>query len=181
MKYIGNCNHLIDWEKLVNELNHIAPEYTGPRHDVGHNVPGVDEVGIPLRNAGYKFVTEGGSLGWDMFMPDKQFDRKIVEIFMEYVGLESYVNAWISRVKPGNVAAWHWDVTDDENTLNKTDHKRFHVHISKPQPGHVFILEDNILYGREQGDTFQWPSRKSWHAGANCGLVPKYQFNIWGN
>ena len=101
-------------------------------------------------------------------------------MFAEWAGMDSYINAWISRVNPGNMAAWHWDVTDDEETLSKAEHKRFHVHMSVPQPGHIFILEDTPLYGRAQGDTFQWPSRKSWHAGANAGLVPKYQFNIWG-
>lgn len=180
MIFIGNCSHVIDWEALINELDHTAPEYVGPRHDVGHDVPGVEEVGRPLRNAGYKFVTEGGSLGWDMFLPDRQFDKKIADTFAEWAGMGSYINAWISRVNPGNMAAWHWDVTDHEETLAKNEHKRYHVHISKPHPGHFFLIEDTVFYGKSQGDAFQWPSRRSWHAGANAGLIPKYQFNIWG-
>lgn len=178
--YIGNCQGLIDWNEVICSLENQQPAYVGPRHDVGDNVVGVNEVAIPLREAGYKTIPEGGNLGWDMFLPDKNFDRQIIQTFIDWVGLDGYTNAWISRVNPGNMAAWHWDVTDDEATLTDKEWSRYHVHMTAPQHGHVFILEDQCLYGRAQGDTFKWPDRKSWHAGANCGLVPKYQFNIWG-
>lgn len=179
-KFVGNSNHIIDWQIVIDDIANQTPAYIGPRHDVGHDVPGVEEVAVPLRNAGYKLVTEGGSLGWDMFLPDTNFDRKIIDDFAEWIGMDSYVNAWISRVHPGNMAAWHWDVTDDEETLSKQEHLRYHVHMSQPSPGHIFIVEDQCLYFKQQGDCYKWPSRKSWHAGANCGLVPKYVFNIWG-
>jgi hypothetical protein len=51
--------------------------------------------------------------------------------------------------------------------------------MSKPQFGHIFIVENNCLYNQEQGATYKWSGRKLWHAGTNCGLVPKYIFNIW--
>ena len=59
MKFVGNCNHIIDWAEVIKSLETQEPAYVGPRHDVGHDVPGIEEVGRPLRNAGYKFVTEG--------------------------------------------------------------------------------------------------------------------------
>ena len=135
----------------------------------------------PLRDAGYKMKHEGGNASWDMYLPGTNFDKDLVEKFCEWVGMESYINAWISRVKPGDVAPWHWDITDDEDTLNyKKQIKRFHCHISPPVPGHVLIIEEHCLYNQPQGAVWKWPSRTSWHAGANAGLAPKYLFNIWG-
>ena len=79
------------------------------------------------------------------------------------------------------VAPWHWDITDDEKTLNETkEFDRYHCHISPPSDGHILIVDEHCLYKQEQGSVYKWPSRKSWHAGANCGLVSKYIFNVWG-
>ena len=167
MKFIGNCSSVIDWNKVIFDLEHQAAAYIGPRHDVGHPVPGVEEVAKPLRDAGYKMKHEGGNAGWDMYLPGINFDIKIVETFLDWVGMDGYTNAWISRVKPGDVAPWHWDITDHEETLAREglNPDRYHCHVS--------------LYNQEQGNVWKWPSRKSWHAGANAGLVPKYLFNIW--
>jgi hypothetical protein len=116
-----------------------------------------------------------------MYLPETNFDKSVVEKFIEYVGMEKYTNAWISMVKPGDVAPWHWDITDDEKTLNETkEFDRYHCHMSPPSDGHVLIVDQHCLYNQEQGNVYKWPSRKSWHAGANCGLVPKYTFNVWG-
>lgn len=178
--YVGICD-VIDWEQFIKDLENQTPGYVGPRHDVGHEVPGVEEVAKPLRDAGYKMADEGGNARWDMFLPGKNFDTEIVEKFCNWVGMSGFTNCWVSRIMPGDVAPWHWDITDHEETLDQesTDPDRYHVHMCKPQPGHISIIEDNCLYLQEQGATYKWPSRKSWHCGANAGLVPKYQFNIW--
>jgi hypothetical protein len=181
VKYVGNCSEIIDWNKVIEDLANQEPAYVGPKHDVGHAVPGVEEVAGQLRNAGYKMAHEGGNARWDMYLPGVNFSRDIVEKFIDFVGLDGYTNCCISRVKPGDVAPWHWDITDDEETLIKEGRgmDRFHCHISPPTHGHIFIVEDECLYLRRQGDVFRWPERRSWHAGANCGLTPKYTFNLW--
>ena len=61
LEYIGNCNNLIDWTALISKLENQQSAYVGPRHDVGHDVPGVEEVAKPLRDAGYKMKNEGGN------------------------------------------------------------------------------------------------------------------------
>lgn len=180
LKFIGNCD-TIDWLSLISDLEKQQSAYVGPRHDKGDNVPGVEEVAAPLRDAGYKMKHEGGNASWDMYLPGKNFDENIVKEFMRFVGMTEYTNAWISRVKPGDVAPWHWDITDDEKTLDsKKKFDRFHCHVSPPSPGHVLIVDEHCLYNQPSGATWKWPSRKSWHAGANAGLKPKYIFNIWG-
>jgi hypothetical protein len=181
LEYVGNCKDVIDWHSVIESIEDQQSAYIGPRHDVGHHVSGVEEVAKPLREAGYKMKHEGGNASWDMYLPGTNFDKKIAEKFCEWVGMSSYINAWISRVKPGDVAPWHWDITDDEKTLeHKKEIVRYHCHISPPAPGHVLIVEDHCLYNQETGATWKWPKRTSWHAGSNAGLVPKYIFNIWG-
>jgi hypothetical protein len=181
LKFIGNCNEIIDWNYVIKCVDESLPAYVGPRHDVGHPVKGVDEVAAPIRDAGYKFKAEGGNASWGMYIPGQQFPNEIVSKFMKFVGMESYINCWISKIYPGDVAPWHWDITDDEKTLNASGNlRRFHCHIDIPRPGHTFIVEDTCFYNEEQGNVYEWPDRKSWHAGANAGLTPKYLFNIWG-
>jgi hypothetical protein len=180
IEYFGNCSNIINWSSLVDSLKLQSPAYIGPRHKATDTIEGINEVAPLWINSGYKTIHEGGNAGWDMFLPGINFDRKIVETFAEWVGvnLDGPSYAWISRVNPGMMAPWHWDVTDDEDTL-KENSVRFHCHIIPPEPGHVFIVEDRCFYGQQVGDAFKWSDRKLWHGGANCGLSPKYMFNFW--
>jgi hypothetical protein len=166
--YVGVCP--LDWQQLIEQLETQKP-YVGPKHKAGDNIPGLDEVTDLWNKAGY-----GPTVSWDMFYPGDHFDINIVKQFAEWVNIPSYTNAWVSRVHPGYFAPQHWDVQDDEPL---PDTVRYHVHMSRPQFGHIFIAEDKCLYNQEQGATYKWSSRKAWHAGTNCGLVPKYIFNIW--
>ena len=43
LKFVGNCNNIIDWNKIIAGLENQTPAYVGPRHDVGQEVPGVEE------------------------------------------------------------------------------------------------------------------------------------------
>ena len=181
LKFIGNCKNIIDWDNVIETINSRPCDYVGPRHDVDSQVNGVDDVVFPIKDAGYVFKQNGGNAGWNMYFPGDQFPFEVQDKFAEFVGIENILSCWISKVFPGDVAPWHWDITDDEPTLNSThDIKRFHCHIDIPRDGHIFIVEDTCLYNQEQGNVWQWPSRKSWHAGANAGLTPKYLFNMWG-
>lgn len=181
VKYFGNCSSIINWDDLLNSIKDQEPSYVGPRHRYGDPAPGINEVATLWYNAGYKPITEGGNASWDMFMPGTNFDMDIVHKFAEFVGLDGYTNCWISRINPGYVAPWHWDVTDDEVVLSMKDCIRYHCHIQRPEDalGHALIVENSCLYGQEQGEVYRWPARKSWHGGANCGLKPMYTFNFW--
>jgi hypothetical protein len=180
MKYVGNCSNIIDWDSVIRDCANTQPKYIGPSHSRADNLPGLDGVLDLWDSAGYKLAKDGGTVEWDMFIAGEQFDQSVVDLFCEFVGLDSYRTAWISRIHPGRTTAPHWDVHDDEVELAKLpDPVRYHCHISKPQPGHVVMVEDKVLYWQEQGATYRWPSRKSWHAGGNAGLTPKYLFNIW--
>lgn len=182
MKYVGNCKSVINWDEVIESIKDSAPSYIGPSHKEGDGIPGLDEVTDLWKQAGFKTIHEdpNGTVGWDMFLSGKDFDERIAEKFIDFVGLKSYSSCWISRINVGMMAPWHWDVNDDEERLSlEEDKRRFHCHIGKPKHGHILLLGDNCLYNQEQGSVYEWDSRKEWHAGMNCGLEPKYLFNIW--
>jgi hypothetical protein len=179
IKYIGICD-TINWDNFIDSLKDQKPAYIGPRHRIGDvKAIGIDDVLIEWEKAGHVLWDKGGNAKWDMFLPDINFDRSIAEKFTEWCGLTDYTNIWVSRVTPGNMAPWHWDVTDHELTLQKENHVRFHCHIGRPEPGHVLIVEDQCFYNQPQGAVYQWPGRRSWHAGGNLGFNPKYLLNLW--
>jgi len=168
IEYVGNCP--INWQQLIQHLEIQQPE-TGPKHKAGDNIPGLEEITDMWAAAGY-----GRSVQWDMFYPGVHFDNTVVEQFVEWSGMPDFTSAWVSRIHPGYFAPIHWDVQDNEPL---PDTIRYHVHMTQPQFGHVFIVEDQCLYNQAQGSAYKWSSRKAWHAGTNCGLAPKYIFNIW--
>jgi len=177
--FFGNCNNIIDWDEIVKSIEEQNPAYVGPRHKVGDPVPGVDEVVGALKSVGYLTKPEGGNAGWDMFLPKVNFDEKIVKTFADFLGLDGYTSAWIARILPGDMAPWHWDITDDEATLSKLNPIRYHCHIQPSINGHMLVVDAESYYNSQQGDVFKWPDRKSWHCAANCGYVPFYTFHFW--
>lgn len=180
IEYFGNCKDLFNWEQVIKDIEHQTPAYVGPSHKESDNIPGLDEVTRLWKQAEYVNWDQGGTVGWDMFIPGKNFDMDIPKKFCEFVGLESYTSCWISRINQGMFAPQHWDVNDCEEELAKQPDKiRFHCHIMPPTWGHILIVDDQCLYNQPLGSVYKWSSRKLWHAGTNCGLVPKYLFNIW--
>jgi hypothetical protein len=181
INYVGNCIDIIDWNSLILKLSNTEPGYVGPKHKIGDQLPGLDEVIDIWNQAGYKTLSEGGTVAWDMFLSGDQFDLDIVEKFANFIGMSKVESCWISRIWPGNFSPYHWDVNDEEVLLStQPDKDRFHCHMSPPEFGHLFMIDDQCLYNQPQGSVYKWSSRKSWHAGTNCGLVPKYLFNMWG-
>ena len=83
LKFVGNCNDIINWNEVIAGLQEQTPAYVGPRHDVGHEVPGVEEVAGQLRDAGYKMKHEGGNASWEMYLPETNFDKSVVEGFVD--------------------------------------------------------------------------------------------------
>jgi len=177
-EFIGICN-TINWEELVKTIEVREPEYTGPRHRIGDPVIGVDQVIGNLKEAGHRTIEDNGSARWDMFIAGKQFDEDIAYKFANWVNLDSYTSCWISRILPGHMAPWHWDITDDEKTLNKREIVRYHCHLGNPDPAHVLVVNDQCLHLQKPGSVYKWSSRTAWHCGLNGGLKPKYLFNFW--
>ena len=178
-KFVGNTNHIIDWQSTVDELVSMPPGYIGPRHSGVDDIIGIQQMAKLWDQAGFKLLKDNGTAGWDMFFPEKHFKKEIVDIFSEFVNVDP-IDCWISRIHPGNMTPWHWDCNDKEEEYSLLHTARFTCSISKPEYGHVVMVEDTCLYFQEQGNVWRWPHRTSWHGGINCGFSPKYLFNFFG-
>lgn len=178
-EYIGNTSNIINWQSIVDSLHDSEPAYIGPRHSGNDDIIGIKEMAKLWDDAGFVLLKDGGTAGWDMFFPEKHFDKSIVDIFANFVNVDP-IDCWISRIRPGNMTPWHWDCNDKEDYYSKLNTARFTCHISKPSNGHISLVEGDCLYLQEQGNVYKWPARTSWHGGINIGLTDKYLFNFFG-
>jgi hypothetical protein len=179
VKYVGNISEIIDCQLLVDSLSNTEPGYIGPKHSGDDDIIGIQEMAKLWNKAGFVLLKDGGTAGWDMFFPEKHFDKNIVTKFANFVKVDP-IDCWISKIYPGNMTPWHWDCNDKEEEYSKLNTARFTCHLSKPQCGHAIMVENDCLYYQEQGNVYQWPDRTSWHGGINCGFTPKYLLNFFG-
>jgi hypothetical protein len=120
------------------------------------------------------------AIKWINYYPGQHFDEDIVSQLSKSLDITAH-RAWISKITPGYFAPWHWDVDDsEEQYLSKGTIKRFSIFIGEPHPGHFFTTDDVTFSNTEQGYVYQWKNYRSWHAGANAGLTPKYMFHLIG-
>ena len=105
-QYIGNCNDVIDWNAVVDSVANSKPAYKGPRHTKEDDLPGIKEISEAWDKAGYTLASEGGTVGWDMCIPETNFDKKIVQQFSDYVGVD-VLSCWVSVIHQGYHAPWH--------------------------------------------------------------------------
>ncbi len=91
------------------------------------------------------------------------------------------LRSWISCVEPGFMTGYHYDIDDNESEyLKKGQIQRYSIFISKPDIGHLFILNKDYHYNKNQGTVLSWNHYRDWHNGINGGLSNKYMFHIIG-
>ena len=163
---------MIDWDNILEEI----------KDNPGQNAP----FRLPLDEPVVRKMIDdlkgypSESIEWFNYYPAVDFNVRVVKEFSDLVEKEC-VRAWISNINPGKTAPWHWDWDANEQSyLKKGDLVRFHVSISPPSPGHVFMVDDKCFYNERQGTIYEWENHRSYHAGANCGSKPKFLFNFLG-
>jgi hypothetical protein len=91
------------------------------------------------------------------------------------------IRSWISCVEPGYMTGYHYDIDDNESEYLKLGNlKRYSVFISKPEVGHLFILNKEYHYNNPQGTILEWDRYRDWHNGINGGFTNKYMLHILG-
>jgi hypothetical protein len=182
-KFLGNCNHIIDWNNIIQDLSTQVASTIGPILGEGYKDEYIPEsIPNPKKffetkkiwtESGYKSSAHGGSAEWHMFYPGINFDRSVVDKFIEFYKIDNFHQCWISMILPGKCAPWHVDqYNQDENT------KRYHCHIGPLETGHVFMIDEEYYINSSQGDTYVWNDIYSWHAGFNAGRNPKFLLNL---
>lgn len=187
IEYLGNTNHLVNWDSFIQDINSVTPmvgyQYSEDRSK--SQDPKVIEIANNWINAGYDVSQNLHShIAWEAWYSGVHFDSSTTDIICDFLKIIPIDMAMVTRLIPGRFAPWHWDVrdSDTENRFNsyKKPIIRIHIHMNKPEVGHVFMVDDFVFYNEEQGSVYKWPNWKSWHGGANCGLTSKYQFSIIG-
>jgi hypothetical protein len=178
--FLGNITNIFDCEKLISQVQKSQGELHCSNIDLPHDNYEYEnhlQLKQMSRDAGYD---NNDSMRFKHYKPGRDFDTEFVNIFCKFVNAKPLV-VFVSEITPGKCAPWHWDIDQYElENAAKGELVRYHVHLSKPAPGHVFIIDDRVFYNESQGNTYQWHNRKSWHAGTNCGMSTKYLFAFKG-
>jgi hypothetical protein len=188
IEYLGNCNHLIDWDNFIKEIENVKP-MIGYQFDEDRSSSidlAVVETADAWRKAGYPMDNkkEDSPIAWEAWYSGVHFDNVISDKISNYLGIMPIDVSMVTRLVPGRFAPWHWDIRD-KKTVDKFNSYgkpiiRLHIHMNKPAPGHVFFVKEHCFYNEDQGSMYKWADWRDYHAGANCGLVSKYQFSIIG-
>lgn len=169
MKFIGIFDK-VNWNNIISNL---GEGYNSPA-----NLPDVSEI-QELKTKLIESNYNTNSIEWLNFYPDKDFDKLVETQFAEFVGY-SPVRSWISCVRPGKTAPWHWDWHKDDDSLPKDLIRRLTCTISPSYPGQAFIVETSVVYNDTVGSTYEWNHYTDYHCGINASMQPKYQYNFVG-
>jgi hypothetical protein len=167
-----------NWDSVIDSLSTQQGEVRSYGVKFYRNDDGrFDEIIDLWKTAGYD---QAGTVEWINFYPGKHFDASIVTEFEKLTGTRC-AKCWISAIRPGRYAPYHWDVDDkEEQYLAQGQLIRYSCTISKPVSGQVFIVEDQVVHNYPQGTVIEWPNHRAWHAGGNCSFKTKYLFNFLG-
>lgn len=171
-EYIGNASNVTNWVDLIKYLSKVEgkPVYC----DRSPN-PIINDIFSSYRDVNYPLETAL----WHNYYPDIHFDSQIVEKFLSFLNERESVASWISKIDPGYSAPWHWDVNEIEVDWIKKGHiSRYSAIISEPDPCHISIIGNYTIQSKRTNDVYKWKDHRAWHAGANAGMTPKFQFNI---
>lgn len=178
MRLIGNCNDIINWDSVIQE---IAPKpgtvlhYNDSTFD--RTLPGFDKLALEWERAGYKL--NDPAIEWINYFPGHDFDISIQNQFESIVKFKPF-SAWISRIKPLRMAPWHFDAHSKITTIKDKNIKRYVCYIEQPSSAHVSIVGDTVIYKPPQGSIYEWNDYNEYHCGMNGGYTDKYLFNYWG-
>ena len=170
-KFVLNCSDLISWQQLVDAIPSTSGKAVLPDKDTLNK-----EYQLLYKlwdNAGVNY----SSARWKNYYPG-EYCTSISDTFEIILGV-THIRSWISRIDPGYNAPWHYDIDDNEKEYLKLGNlRRFICFIGAPAVGHVSIVGRKCFYNEADGNVYEWDNYSAWHAGANVGLVPKYQYNF---
>jgi hypothetical protein len=167
LEYIGNaCTGL---KNLTNELSLV-----------GSNIDHLNF--LPLTKISLdKFVNDQhdicienyddiGQVNWDIFLPEKHFDKSYMFEIFKLCGIDSPDYCWITRVMPGKMLPPIQD-------FNK-GFLRWHCHLSEKNIGQVIFVGDTTLYQEAIGNLYKWKDSDLTYSANNIGNEPQYFLNI---
>jgi hypothetical protein len=182
-KFIGNCNDKIDWDDVILHLDDNSP----PHRFTGTDNTRVDERNTPdtAENTHEHMILQGwrdknfdfNKINWSSYSSGDHYNDELVNKVANILNLkEDILSSWISCVLPGDCCPAHWDL-DSNPDIPGDRLVRFHIHMSSPAPGQIFIVENEVFHMKSQGDIFMWDHRRQYHSTSNSGFAPQYLFH----
>jgi hypothetical protein len=121
------------------------------------------------------------SIRWINYYPEIDYSTQIVDTVADSLRLTGVHRSWISRIDPGYMAPWHWDVDDNEDKYLKSGEIiRYTIIAQNFSIGQIFILNDQHYYNVETGLVIKWKTHRDWHCGINASMERNYMFHILG-
>lgn len=177
MKLIGNTSLIIDWDAVIDKCKKANGTTMWYNHRCFPDTEDFRQLDKLWQEAGYLYKDH--AVEWTNFFKE-DFGEDVVNKFKDIVNVEPLM-VWISKIRPGKMAPWHYDAHQNINEFKKKGELvRYTCYIQEPQHGHISIVGESAVYRPAKGNIYQWPSYDAWHCGMNGGLTDKYMFNYWG-
>ncbi len=166
-----------NWEFIINNLKDGSDVTVDP-HRWNLSNPEYSKILDLWKQANFNL----DSIKWTNYYPEKDFPDGVVSHIAQELNLKHVHRAWISKIDPGYMAPWHWDVDEDEQEYLKHGAvKRYTVIIKQMAKGHLLIIGDDYFFNKPVDTVIKWSNYKEWHSSSNAGLEPSYLFHILGS
>lgn len=165
-----------NWEFIINNLTNGTDVTVDPaRWNLGN--PEYKKILKLWTSANFNL----DAIKWTNYYPITSFPEVIVNQISKKLGLKHVHRAWISKIDPGYMAPWHWDVDDHEEDYLKLGLiKRYTIIIKQMAKGHILIIGEDYFYNKPADTVIKWANYREWHSSSNAGLEPSYLFHILG-
>lgn len=165
----------IDWDTVIAELtiqNGVSVTTDKDRWDL------VTPEYLEIEDIWINANINPSSIKWINYYPDVHFSNELINTVANFLNVKIH-RAWISRIDPGYLAPWHWDVDDNEaEYLSKGTPIRYSIFITPASMGHVLIVNNKYYHSMPHGSIIKWDNYKDWHCGINGGLIPKFMLHL---
>jgi hypothetical protein len=166
-----------NWEFIINNLTNGNDVTVDPQR---WNLENPEYVKILDRwkAANFNF----SAIKWTNYYPGQHFSESIITDQMKNLNIKHIHRSWISKLDPGFMAPWHWDVDDNEEEyLKHGSITRYTILIEPMDHGHILIIGDDYFYNKPKDTVIKWANYKEWHSGINAGMKPSYMLHILGS
>jgi len=177
MNLITNTGNLINWDIVVDKCKSSNGTTMQYNYNCFPDTPEFAALDQMWQQAGYTY--NNPSIEWTNYFKE-DFGEDVVDAFQKIVQAKPLM-VWISKIRPGRMAPWHYDAHQNIDEFKKHGNLvRYTCYIQEPQHGHISIVGESSVYRPARGSVYQWLTYDDWHCGMNGGLTDKYMFNYWG-
>jgi len=166
-----------DWSAIIKNLKEGSDVTVDPKRWNLDN-PEYTKIFNVWKDANFNL----NSIKWTNYYPGIHFSEKIIDEQIEHLKIQKIHRSWISKLDPGFMAPWHWDVDDHEEEYLKYGHiYRYTIMIEAMDHGHILIIGKDHHFNQPKNTIIKWSNYKEWHSGINAGMTPSYMLHILGS